>query len=357
MMKWLQKGATTELRPDRQLEVGLFTYLSRVATKTSPFSTFMSTGRGRWVHDEALFAHTDSWQRVSAVELKWTSAHRIAYELARLPEVRSTLTLRANPSLTAEGQHLCLLGWQKGETVLRVTSSPTIQYILQLLVQADTPEQRGKIREFLDRLIKIGLLQLDVGIPDQEPDYPGRLLEWLQSLAQGRQQLHSPRVEAIIPLLQQIHASLQCYATTTQAARRFELRNMIFEALARCYQHLELAQRGSAASSKVAFYENTLIKGLDLRCSLEGWQKVLDDLALVQELNALFDWCLPIRQGLVAFFVDHYGSASEVDLLRFYEDCVQPPLHVATLRRRAGLVRHGLSHLLRCPEPLLRRAV
>src|SRR5437660_5834151 len=139
MMKWLQKGATTELRPDRQLEVGLFTYLSRVATKTSPFSTFMSTGRGRWVHDEALFAHTDSWQRVSAVELKWTSAHRIAYELARLPEVRSTLTLRANPSLTAEGQHLCLLGWQKGETVLRVTSSPTIQYILQLLHTLEAP--------------------------------------------------------------------------------------------------------------------------------------------------------------------------------------------------------------------------
>lgn len=47
-------------------------------------------------------------------------------------------------------------------------------------------------------------------------------------------------------------------------------------------------------------------------------------------------------------FVD---SASDGDLcealLRFYEACVNPPLHTAALRRKAGVVRHGLAYLLR----------
>jgi MoxR-like ATPase/uncharacterized protein (DUF2461 family) len=34
-------------------------------------------------------------------------------------------------------------------------------------------------------------------------------------------------------------------------------------------------------------------------------------------------------------------------LVRFYEACVQPPLHIETLRRRAGIVRHAAAYLLR----------
>jgi 5-methylcytosine-specific restriction protein B len=48
------------------------------------------------------------------------------------------------------------------------------------------------------------------------------------------------------------------------------------------------------------------------------------------------------------------ASANELSdaLVRFYEACVQPPLHVETLRRRAGLVRHALTYLLRGRDPL-----
>jgi hypothetical protein len=39
-------------------------------------------------------------------------------------------------------------------------------------------------------------------------------------------------------------------------------------------------------------------------------------------------------------------------LVRFYEACVQPPLHVETLRRRAGIVRHALMYLVRGRDPM-----
>jgi MoxR-like ATPase/uncharacterized protein (DUF2461 family) len=48
------------------------------------------------------------------------------------------------------------------------------------------------------------------------------------------------------------------------------------------------------------------------------------------------------------------ASANEVSdaLTRFYEASVQPPLHVETLRRRAGVVRHALTYLLLGRDPL-----
>jgi uncharacterized protein (DUF2461 family) len=55
-------------------------------------------------------------------------------------------------------------------------------------------------------------------------------------------------------------------------------------------------------------------------------------------------------------FTDFLDGAGDADftgaLARFYEACVQPPLHLATLRRRAGIVRHGLACLLRGRDPL-----
>jgi hypothetical protein len=56
-------------------------------------------------------------------------------------------------------------------------------------------------------------------------------------------------------------------------------------------------------------------------------------------------------------FLDGAGEQEfEATLVRFYEACVQPALHAAALRRRAGFLRHALSHLLRCPDLLPARA-
>jgi 5-methylcytosine-specific restriction protein B len=58
-----------------------------------------------------------------------------------------------------------------------------------------------------------------------------------------------------------------------------------------------------------------------------------------------------------ADFLDN-ASANELSeaLIRFYEACVQPPLHVETLRRHAGIVRHGLTYLLRGRDAPERKA-
>jgi uncharacterized protein (DUF2461 family) len=63
------------------------------------------------------------------------------------------------------------------------------------------------------------------------------------------------------------------------------------------------------------------------------------------------------RDLLAESFLDNAGEDEfQTALVKFYQTCVDPPLHVATLCRRAGFLRHGLAHLLRCPDPLARRA-
>jgi hypothetical protein len=55
-------------------------------------------------------------------------------------------------------------------------------------------------------------------------------------------------------------------------------------------------------------------------------------------------------------FTDFVDCASDADLCDalslFYAACVNPPIHAATVRRKAGVVRHGLAYLLRGRDAL-----
>jgi hypothetical protein len=66
---------------------------------------------------------------------------------------------------------------------------------------------------------------------------------------------------------------------------------------------------------------------------------------------------LAARAGLLsAPFLDGAGEGEfQTSLVRFYEATVQPPLHADVVRRRSGILRHALSHLLRCRDPLPRK--
>ncbi|MGH2508435.1 MAG: lantibiotic dehydratase, partial [Ktedonobacteraceae bacterium] len=333
VVRWLQDGSEGSLLRDRQLELGLLTYLSRMATKTSPFSTFMSSGRGTWVDDGPILASTTPWQRRSTVELNWSIAQRIASEIVRWPEIRPYLTLWVNSSLIEDEANLSFLGWKpstgkRSETVTKLTNSPITQHVLQIISSIEDPTYVAVIQEIarmypqreeieiqrgLDYLIETGLLELDLGIPDLSSDYLGQLLSCLQ-------QFHGQRVEAISSLLQKVCTSLQAYSVTEQAKERYKLRDTIYTILAHIYQQLSLPVRGVALPAHNVFYENTLLEGSDIRCSLAKSQEILSDLALLQQVSVLYDQHLPSRLATTAFFVDHYGTDAQISLLRFYED-------------------------------------
>ncbi|HEV3256086.1 MAG TPA: DUF2461 family protein [Gemmataceae bacterium] len=79
-----------------------------------------------------------------------------------------------------------------------------------------------------------------------------------------------------------------------------------------------------------------------------------EELGSLSVLGPRFRAVLAAREELLCErFIDHAGEAAfETAVVRFYEACVPHALHVEALRRRAGVIRHALGHLLRCPDPL-----
>ncbi len=95
-----------------------------------------------------------------------------------------------------------------------------------------------------------------------------------------------------------------------------------------------------------------------LRSYLEAGPAPGAELGRLPELGPRFRAVLDAPQGLLreAFIDSASEEAFQEALLTFYEAVVRPPLHRVTLLRRAGVVRHGLGHLLRGREPLASRA-
>lgn len=333
LVRWRQEGPGGSLYRGRQLELGLLAYLSRMATKTSPFSTFMSIGRGQWAPDGCMLTCSPQWQRQSVVTLNWSIAHRIASTIARWPEVRSTLALRVNSSILEDNSQVHFLGWKqalakKGETVMSLANSSRMQDVLRVIRQAKDPsyaaitqtiaqrytsQEAAEILHGLNRLIEIGLLELDLGIPDLSSDYLDRLISSLQAF-------HSQRVKAISLQLQIIHGYLQHYGMTERAAERFTLRKMIDTALERLFQHPDLQGDERPIPIQHAFYEHTLLNRGEVHCSLAHFQEALGDLELLQQLSVLYDHHIPGRLAVAAFFADHYGTDARINVLHVYQD-------------------------------------
>ena len=197
LMNWLRISAEKPDYLDRQLEVGLMTYISRAATKTSPFSTFTSSGRGRWVDEGAAFRATCHWSRHSMIALNQIIMQYILHALEGWPEVRASLPLRINSSLVEEGTSLSFLGWKGGEAMIRLASSHTLQQLLlilrgaeglsygelvQRLVEGGGAQRRAEVERFLDQLVAVGLLEARLPVADQALDHLSQLLDWLQQL-------------------------------------------------------------------------------------------------------------------------------------------------------------------------------
>src|SRR5438128_1618596 len=87
-----------------------------------------------------------------------------------------------------------------------------------------------------------------------------------------------------------------------------------------------------------------------LRSYAEAGIRPAEELARVPGLGARFRAVLAARDTFLseAFLEGAAESEFQATLLRFYEACVQPPLHGEALRRRSGILRHALNHILRC---------
>jgi hypothetical protein len=84
----------------------------------------------------------------------------------------------------------------------------------------------------------------------------------------------------------------------------------------------------------------------------------VEQLGRLPGIGARCQAVLAVRSQLLAeSFLDSASAAEfQAALARFCEACVDVAPTLETLRGRAGVIRHALGHLLRCPDPLVRKA-
>lgn len=87
----------------------------------------------------------------------------------------------------------------------------------------------------------------------------------------------------------------------------------------------------------------------------------LPSLAELHHIPGLGSRFAAVLSASVKFLFTDFLDAAPVEtftdaLVRFYESCVQPPLHAESLRRRIGVVRHGIAYLLRGRDSLPAKA-
>ncbi|GAA4874092.1 lantibiotic dehydratase [Saccharopolyspora cebuensis] len=312
-------------RADRKLERKLAKYLARMASKTSPYSTFTGAALGRWAGADESPRWTTGTRWRSVVELNAFTQQQIPRTLASWPEVRPTLPVAVNSSAVEDDRAVRFLGRDGGEALLELPASATLRRFLAEIGHGDDRTWGGVVRAlsavdgggrdaavgaFLDRLIDMGLVEIGFGIPDDADDPLGRLVD---ALARFPQQ----RVVEARRSLAGLRAELDGYGGIDGPDDRRTRAASIDDRLREVYDLLGWTASGEEFP-KNAFYEDVLITEDTPVVPPRTWRETFGELDLVRRLAGLYDRFLPGRIAAEAFFADHFGVGARVPLLDFY---------------------------------------
>ncbi|MGW2373428.1 lantibiotic dehydratase [Kitasatospora sp. NPDC001683] len=326
LRKWFGTGRA----PQRQTVLRLAQYLARSAAKTSPYSTFTTSGLASWSRSDALVELSGGQvAAATATDISVGSLHRIARAVCERPEVVGRCPIRINPSATATDDTLVFLGRRPAEHVHSLALTPTLRRVMELITPGSTLDDlRGtllaqatdgsQVDVFLRRLVTLGVLELVPPLADQTPDPVADLRAWLH-------QLRQPGLERLDRTLHGVQEALSSYSTIEAPGDRVAVRDAVIRGLDTALR--EVGDHAHLNSPKLAqefgrysFYENAVHPGTTAVLDRRSWQPLLDDLDAVRTLLGLIGPDLPFKLTLSSLFHSRYPAGAEVPLLVFYRD-------------------------------------
>ncbi|MFF8595402.1 lantibiotic dehydratase [Streptomyces sp. NPDC015220] len=324
--------------------VRLAKYAGRAMAKPSPLTTFAASGFGRWEADAGAAVRLESTVRTQVAEAALLPLSRIAGALAHLPELDAVVRLRVNPSATpvpspGGEQWLFTTPGPSGE-VRSLPATPALAAILTAVGEAGSPARlrallgapgpggattAGAARPatatatadaVIARLVRLGLLEVRLGLPDQELD-PASLCDWL-----GRR-LPEPRPgDRLAPLL----ADLRAVRDRTDAARtaapgaRRDIAATLRARTADAARRLGILGPAERWEPGTPYFHHTVTVGSAAVLDPAAWRPALDDLALVPALLAPFDTLAPRREAVRRHAVAAYGPGFVRPFTAFLRD-------------------------------------
>ena len=315
---------------DRQIERGLLKYITRMALKSTPFSTFCSIlpgrieGRGTDRGGGVLRLEGPALTRRSFIRLNKAFLTIFDHQFRRHEELRLLLRVELNTTLRLEGENTLLFLASSGprEIFQRLPTQPVLELITSELRERQVRPSLGElvaalaahpelesaadeVKTFLDRLVEFGFLRLSLAIPSQDLDWDATFCALYGS---------APAAQAACDFLREARRLADAYGESPIGRRQEYLNRLqeLFEEYRRRHA-IEHVVRG-------LIYEDA---GSPARALVdrEGLRAIERDLVEYVERSAALTVARRDLQLMRHFFDHHYGEAVvEVPLLRFYED-------------------------------------
>ena len=317
-------------RPLDRAAVSLAKYAARAVAKPSPLTTFAAAGLGRWASETGAAVRLDGSTRADVVEVGLLPLARIADALAQLPELDRAARLRVNPTAVllpspavpgnadgdaagnADGARwLFTVPGPSGE-VRSLPATAALDAVLTAARDAGTPARlrallgpdSGRADAVLAQLVRLGLLECRIDLPDQRLD-AATLTAWLEARVPDADR--SERLTLLLDDLRAIRDQAAAAPPSDPAAHR-AVASALRARTADAARRLGLIGAGDGLERVTPYFHNTVVPGTAATLDRGAWQHVLAELALVPGLLAPFDALGPRRAALLRRALAAYGT-------------------------------------------------
>jgi len=327
----------------------LLRYLSRMAAKTSPFSTFTYTGIARLDEEQTHFRQPSVHQQIlSSIRLNNALFTYIRTLMIHHPVLNEILEVRLNVTAAIREEQLCfLINYFNVEAFQRLPGRNlplwlyhflqqepgpfTVASLLDMLAKQIPDTDRQRIKAFVLKLADSGFLELSIGCSGVDPAWDTALSDFLQP------HTHHSAIASLHNLLQTLAAKKAAYADAASRERQVLLQETA-AMLNQCFNGLQqeaalpaLATTTDTGSSTFEvnrfaprhfepqdiFYEDAStatherLPAAALNAFIEKADRLL---TLLEPADALQEERIRMRN----FFLQHYGPNHQESITDFY---------------------------------------
>ncbi|WP_212005926.1 lantibiotic dehydratase [Chitinophaga sp. HK235] len=363
---------------EQKNEYSLLRYITRMAAKTSPFSTFTYTGTATLDMDSRQATQSPSGI-ISNVRLNNSLFAYLRALIIHHPVLNELLEVRLNATATIDETHVhFLVNYFNVEAFQRLPARNLALWLYHYLQEQTVPHtiaaltailapqipdaDRESIKSFLLKLAASGLLELSIGCSGVDPEWDSALAVSLSAAAHQH-----PSITSLYNLLITLKAKRKEYVTAC-SANRFQLLQEAAHMLNTTTSQLQTeaglkpSVPGESLPPPVAtpsfevnhfipryfmpqdiFYEDASIKENN-PLPAKDVQILIDKAERLCRLLEPFDMLQEERKNMCDFFLQHYGPAQTISITGFY--------HAYYLQVKKQQAKQAESPVMEMPETL-----
>ncbi|PEU19232.1 MULTISPECIES: lantibiotic dehydratase [unclassified Bacillus (in: firmicutes)] len=329
LIRYLEKEENGRKKGIPQTEISLFTYFSRMALKTSPFSSFTPLLYGTisktGTHSlQDITLEMNELKKLSFLNHQFTSG--IVQMLVQNSLIRPLLNIKVNPSADIKNNQIIYITPREitsQEQIIKIPVTPILEYILThalnnitfkdlvMRISKEFEIVEEKVIQYLNKLIQIRFLEVGFPISERSPKYEEDIINFC----------NQTKIPSIINLANEFKVLLdntKRYALLTEPIDRMKAIHTISNQVTKTMNALSGGNPFSIDTFGILYEDASIIQKNPIRVSDESLEKVKQPIDEVQYLGSLFNIHEPFRILGWHLLKEHFPNGQANDVLEFY---------------------------------------